>query len=178
MAKAANKNKSLLSSKRILLVDDEPDILAILKEEIRNAAPTSTIDTAQSYREAAELMGSWTYDLAVFDIMGVRGFELLEMATNRRQPIPVVMLTARALAPEALRESIEKGARAYLPKEYLGAIVPFLEDVLANEYGPVWRRVLKQVEGLFNEGWGPYWRRPDAQFWKNFEDKISSRHGQ
>jgi hypothetical protein len=68
-----------------------------------------------------------------------------------------------------------KGARAYLPKEHLGAIVPFLEDVLTNEYGHVWRRVLKQVEGVFNEGWGPYWRKPDTEFWKQFEETIAAK---
>jgi CheY-like chemotaxis protein len=175
MPRPINRHISLLNDKRLLLVDDEPDVLAILKEEITAAAPTSVIDTAVSYREATELLASWTYDLAVFDIMGVRGFDLLERATNRQNPVAVVMLTARALAPEALRESIAKGARAYLPKEYLGAIVPFLEDVLTHEYGPVWRRVLKQVEGLFNEGWGPYWRRPDAEFWKQFEERIDRK---
>ena len=166
--------ESVLNGKRVLLVDDEPDVLEVLKEEITAAAPRSVIDTAVSYRDATALRASWTYDLAILDIMGVRGFELLEMATNRPNPIPVVMLTAKALTPGALRESIAKGARAYLPKEHLGAIVSFLEDVLTNEYGPVWRRILKQVEGLFNEGWGPYWRKPDAEFWKEFEERIDT----
>lgn len=174
MKKRREVVESVLNGKRILLVDDEPDVLEVLQEEIRLAAPGCVIDTAASYRDAATLLASWTYDLAIFDIMGVRGFDLLEMATNRPSPIPVVMLTARALTPEALRESIAKGARAYLPKEHLGAIVPFLEDVLTNEYGSVWRRILKQVEGLFNERWGPYWRNPDAEFWKEFEERIDT----
>ena len=164
----------MLDGKRVLAVDDEQDVLAILKEEIRSVAPGCVIDTALSYREAVAFLASWTYDLAIFDIMGVRGFDLLESAVDRPNPIPVVMLTARALAPEALKESIRKGARAYLPKEHLGAIVPFLEDVLTNEYGPVWRRIVKQVEGLFNEGWGAYWRKPDTEFWKEFERRIDS----
>jgi tetratricopeptide (TPR) repeat protein len=57
----------------------------------------------------------------------------------------------------------------------LGSVVQFLEDVLTNEYGPVWRRILKQMEGLFNQGQGPYWRNPDAQFWKDFEERIEKR---
>jgi len=35
------------------------------------------------------------------------------------------MLTAHAMNPEALKRSYDKKARAYLPKEKLGAIVPF-----------------------------------------------------
>jgi CheY-like chemotaxis protein len=166
--------KSVLDNKRILIVDDEADVLVVLEEEIKFEVPSVTIDTASSYQEAVALLASWSYDLAIFDIMGVRGFDLLESAVSRPIPIPVVMLTARALAPNALRESIAKGARAYLPKNHLDAIVPFLEEVLTNEYGPVWRRVLKQVEGVFSQTWGPYWRDPDADFWKEFEERIGS----
>jgi CheY-like chemotaxis protein len=174
MEEEQSTTKSVLIGKRVLAVDDEPDVLIILKEEIESAAPGCIVDTAVSYPEAVALLASWTYDLAIFDIMGVRGFDLLESAVDRPNPIPVVMLTARALAPEALKESIRKGARAYLPKEHLGAVVPFLSDVLTNEYGPVWRRIVKQVEGLFNEGWGPYWRKPDAEFWTEFERRIDT----
>jgi DNA-binding NtrC family response regulator len=164
--------ESVLNHKTILAVDDEPDILEVLKEEILAAAPACTVDTAVSYEKAAEFLVSYTYDLAIFDIMGVRGLDLLSLAADRALPIPVVMLTGHALSPEVLKESIERGARAYLPKESLGAVVPFLEDVLTYEYGPVWRRALKQVEGIFTRNSGPYWRKPDSAFWKEFEEKI------
>jgi CheY-like chemotaxis protein len=167
--------ESILNGKRILAVDDEPDVLEVLKEEILGETPDCAIDTAGTYEAAVELMVSWTYDLAIFDIMGVRGFDLLRLATQRENPTPVVMLTGKALSPQALKESIEKGARAFLPKEHLGALVPFLEDALTYEYGAVWRRILKQIEGLFSSGWGPYWRKPDEQFWKEFEEKIVSK---
>lgn len=166
---------SILKDKRILAVDDEPDVLEVLKEEITMAVPTCVVDSATSYDKATELLASWTYDLAIFDIMGVRGFDLLRIAVNRNYPIPVVMLTAHALSPEFLKESIEKGARAYLPKSSLGAIVPFLEDVLTYEYGDVWRRILKNVEGVFSSARGPYWRKPDEEFWKRFEEKIGQK---
>jgi hypothetical protein len=107
--------------------------------------------------------------------MGVRGFDLLKMATTLPKPVPVVMLTAHAFSPESLKKSIELGARAYLPKEGLGAVVPFLEDVLTYEYGPVWKRILKQVEGVFSDAWGPYWRKPDEAFWKEFEKRIEAK---
>ena len=165
--------ESVLNNKRILAVDDEPDILEVLKEEIETAAPTCSLDTASSYEKAVELLTSWTYDLVILDIMGVRGFDLLQLAVKRPYPIPVVMLTAHALSPESLRKSIELGARAYLPKDRLGALVPFLEDVLTYEYGAVWRRALKQIEGLFGKSVGPYWRKPDETFWKEFEEKIA-----
>ena len=146
--------KSVLNDKTILCVDDEPDILAVVEEEIASAAPKCTIHKATSYETAVELMSSFTYDLAIFDIMGVQGYDLLEKASGYPRPLPVVVLTAQAFSPESLKRCIELGARAYLPKQKLGELVPFLEDVLIYEYGTVWNRVLKQVEGFFNEDWG------------------------
>ena len=166
---------SVLNGKRILAVDDERDVLDVVQQEIESAAPNCRIDTATTHEEACELLASWLYDLAILDIMGVQGFDLLRRAVTRPLPIPVVMLTAHALSPEALRKSIEMGARAYLPKEHLGALVPFLEDVLTYEYGPAWKRVLKKVEGVFGEAWGPYWRNADETFWKEFEARITLR---
>jgi len=167
--------ESILNNKRILAVDDEPDVLGVLTKEITWAAPACILDTATTYNKGLELLLSWSYDLVILDIMGVRGFDLLERATNRKNPLCTVMLTAHSFSPESLKKSIELGARAYLPKEMLGAIVPFLEDVLAYEYGPVWKRLLKEVEGVFSEEWGPYWRKPDSAFWERFEAKIAEK---
>ncbi len=167
--------ESVLNQKRILAVDDEQDVLDVLKEEIMTAAPNCVLDTATTFEQASMLFVAWSYDLAILDIMGVKGLDLLRIAVERPYPVPTVMLTGKALSPEVLKESISRGARAYLPKKHLGAVVPFLEDVLSNEYGPVWRRVLKDIEGFFNEGWGPYWRRPDEKFWKEFEEKIGEK---
>jgi CheY-like chemotaxis protein len=163
--------ESILNGKRILAVDDEPDILTVLEEEIREACPGSTFDKATTYQEAVERMASWTYDVVILDIMGVRGFDLLELAVRRN--FPVVMLTAHALSPEALKRSIEMKARAYLPKEKLGEVVPFLEDVLKYEYLPGWKRTLKKLEGFFNARWGEYWQKSEANFWKDFDEKAA-----
>jgi DNA-binding response OmpR family regulator len=164
--------ESILDSKRILAVDDEPDVLVVLKEEVMSAAPRCLFDTATTYEQATDLMITWSYDLIILDIMGVRGFDLLKKATMREYPIPTVMLTAHSFSPDSLKKSIELGARAYLPKAKLGEVVPFLEDVLTYEYGPVWKQLLKKVEGVFKKEWGPYWRKPDAAFWENFERRI------
>jgi CheY-like chemotaxis protein len=167
--------QSVLDNKRILAVDDEPDVLEVLRAEITSAAPKCLFETATTFEQARKLLTSWSYDLLILDIMGVRGFDLLELATGRDIPIPTVMLTAHAFSPDALKKSIELGARAYLPKETLGAITPFLEDVLTYEYGPVWKRLLKDVEGVFGTEWGPYWRKPNDAFWAEFETKIAEK---
>jgi len=162
---------SFLKGKTILVVDDEPDVLTVLEEEIKEAYPDAIVDKAITYKEASERLASWTYDLVILDIMGVRGFDLLKNAVLRQ--FPVVMLTAHALSPEALKQSIELGARAYLPKEKIGEIVPFLEDVLRYENLPGWARLLQNLGGFFSSRWGENWKRTDQKFWKDFDEKIA-----
>jgi hypothetical protein len=85
------------------------------------------------------------------------------------------MLTAHALTPEALKRSMEMGARAYLPKEKLGEIVPFLEDVLTYEYLPGWKHLLMKLERTFITQWGEYWKKSDETFWKEFDEKAKHK---
>jgi CheY-like chemotaxis protein len=162
--------ESLLSNKRILAVDDEPDVLMVLEEEILDACSKCQLDRATTYEDAVQLLASWTYDLVILDIMGVRGFELLEDAVSRK--FPVAMLTAHALTPEALRRSIQLGARTYLPKEKLGEIVPFLEDVLSHGYVPGWKRLFDKLGGFFEERFGPDWQKAEGKFWQEFNEKV------
>lgn len=165
---------SILDGREILAVDDEPDVLEVLEEEILEAAPKCKLDKVTSYFEAYKQLKAKPYDLVILDIMGVRGFHLLDVAVKHR--LPVTMLTAHSLIPESLKRSIVKKARAYLPKEKLGEIVPFLEAVLEEkEFFNGWGRLMKQLGGYFNLRWGKNWRKPDVKFWKEFEAKISKK---
>ena len=148
-------SESILSGKRILVVDDEPDVLTILEEEILGACKNCQFEKATTYGKAAKMLESKTYDVVILDIMGVRGFDLLDLAVKRN--FRVAMLTAHALNPEALKRSFEMKARAYLPKEKLGEVVPFLEDVLSYEYLPGWRRLLEKLKGFFDAKFTPEW---------------------
>ena len=159
--------ESILNGKRILAVDDEPDILAVLKEEILGACPNCRFDTATTYEKAAELLKSDPYDVVILDIMGVRGFDLLELAVSRN--LRVAMLTAHALTPEALKRSYEMKARAYLPKEKLGEIVPFLEDVLTYEYIPGWKRLIKKLKGFFDTKFESDWEKKTGLPWQEWQ---------
>ena len=165
--------KSILNGKAILAVDDEPDVLSVLEGEILGAAPKCEFEKATTYEEAVKKLESRSYDVVILDIMGVRGFDLLDLAV--RKNFRVAMLTAHALTPEALKRSFEMKARAYLPKEKLGEVVPFLEDVLEYEYLPGWKRLMKKLEGYFKARWGEYWQRAEENFWKDFERITSSK---
>jgi CheY-like chemotaxis protein len=159
--------KSILNGRRVLAVDDEPDILKVLEEEILAACPDSKVDKATNYKEAVERMMSLTYDVVILDIMGVRGFDLLELAVSRN--FPVAMLTAHALTPEALKRSFELKARAYLPKEKMGEIVPFLEDMLKYEYLPGWKLLLEKLKGFFDRRFEKDWEKKVGMDWRQWE---------
>ena len=120
--------ESLLNGRRILAVDDEPDVLEVLEEEIFRDCPNVQFEKATSCEKAADILKSKNYDLFILDIMGVRGFDLLDLAVSRF--LPAAMLTAHSLNPESLKLSIEIRAQAYLPKDKMGKIVPFLENIL------------------------------------------------
>ena len=68
--------ESILDGKRILAVDDEPDVLNVLEEEITMGCRDCKVEKATTYEAAAEKLKSQKYDLVILDIMGVRGFDL------------------------------------------------------------------------------------------------------
>ncbi len=157
---------SILNGKAILAVDDEPDVLVTLEEEIKASAPKCKFDKATTYEEAAKKLDSQNYDVVILDIMGVRGFDLLDLAVKKN--LRVAMLTAHALNPEALKRSFEMKARAYLPKEKLGEVVPFLEDVLRYEYLPGWKRLLEKLKGFFDSKFESDWEKKTGLPWQEW----------
>ena len=147
----------ILNSKRILAVDDEPDVLDLLEEEVADACPQCIFEKATTYHKANEMLRSNEYDLVILDIMGVQGFELLDTAVRR--DFKVAMLTAHALSPEELKHSHDAGAWAYLPKEKLGEIVPFLEDIFTYDFKSGWNRSLDKLDSFFSGRFPSGWTR-------------------
>ena len=162
---------SLLEGKKILAVDDEPDVLNVLEEEIKDACSSCTFDKATTFEAASKLLGEKSYDVVILDIMGVRGFDLLDMAVKKG--LKVVMLTAHALNPEALKKSFDMQARAYLPKEKLGEVVPFLEDVFKYDRMTGWKRLMDNLYDFFTERFESDWERKTGMNWKEFTSKGS-----
>jgi CheY-like chemotaxis protein len=157
---------SILNGKFILAVDDEPDVLVLLEDEILGTAPRCKFEKATTYEEAVKKLKSQMYDVVILDIMGVRGFELLELAVSR--DFRVAMLTAHALTPEALKRSFEMKARAYLPKEKLGEVVPFLEDLLKYEYLRGWKQLLEKLKGFFDGKFESDWEKKTGLQWQEW----------
>jgi DNA-binding response OmpR family regulator len=165
--------KSYIKGKRILAVDDEKDILDTIADILEEAH----VDRAADYETASRKIQEQRYDLAVLDIMGVNGLKLLEETVERG--IPTVMLTAHAINPEALMESIRKGAISYLPKETLAELDELLNSLLeAHERGePPWKLLFDRLGSYFEKRFGPDWQTKDREFWSEFSRNYQISKG-
>jgi len=161
----AMSSESPLKDKVVLVVDDEPDVLETVEEEL----DMCLIHKAADYDTALQYLLSYTYDIVILDIMGVNGFELLKNAVSRG--FPTVMLTAHALSPESLKKSIKLGAISFLPKEKISELTRFLEDVVTDGGKPVWQKLFDRLGGYFNKRFGPDWKEKD-KFFKEFEEEL------
>lgn len=158
--------ESTLEEKTVLIVDDEPDVLEAVSEEL----DMCIIHKAQDYKTALQYLASYNYDIVILDIMGVRGFELLKETVSRG--FPTVMLTAYAVSPESLKKSIKLGAVSFLPKDKIVELSSFLEDVVLGGGKPVWHKVFDKLGNYFNRRFGPDWEQKD-QFFKEFEKEFT-----
>jgi DNA-binding NtrC family response regulator len=157
--------KAVLSGKKILIVDDEPDVLETLEEML----DICLIDKAPNFETAQRFLSKNTYDAAILDIMGVRGYDLLKLATGKN--IPALMLTAHALSPENLVRSIRGGAMSYVPKDKIGEIGTYLAEVITAHQGGAEKkgRWFTRLKPFFDRKFGPGWREKDKAFWDDFE---------
>jgi DNA-binding response OmpR family regulator len=155
---------NLLDNKRILVVDDEPDILDTLEDLL----PMCDVVKADNADDAATLLDSETFDIAILDIMGVNGYELLMMASKKG--IISVMLTAHAFSVEDTIQSAVKGASLYVPKEKMEEIQTYLNDILeAKQKGKsFWWRWKDRFESFYQERFGPKWREENKHLWAKF----------
>ncbi len=164
---------SLLNGKRVLVVDDEPDILEVLEELLEMC----DVVTASTFEKAKELLESSDFDIAILDIMGVDGYGLLDIANKKE--IPAVMLTAHAFTADNLVRTIREGAYSYIPKEELSNINVYLIDALrAREKGEnpwsAWQDRLPS--SYFERRWGSAWKDVDKEFWNQFKESIKARN--
>jgi DNA-binding response OmpR family regulator len=157
--------ETLLKDKVVLVVDDEPDVLDTVEEEL----DMCLLHKASDYDTALQYLLSYTYDIVILDIMGVNGFELLKNSVSRG--FPTVMLTAHALTPDALKKSIKLGAVSFLPKEKISELRSFLDDVVLERGKPVWQKLFDRLGTYFNKRFGPDWREKD-KFFKEFEQEL------
>ncbi len=156
--------ENVLNGKRVLVVDDEPDVL----ETLRELLPMCNLVEASTYEEAKSRLESVLFDIVILDIMGVDGYKLLEIAD--RKSLPAVMLTAHALSVEDTVKSFKAGAAYYVPKEEMSHIATFLQDVLETEKAPKNRisRWFERLGSFYDKKYGPDWQKRDKEFWEKY----------
>jgi DNA-binding response OmpR family regulator len=82
---------NILKGKKILAVDEEPDVLEVIKEHFYEC----DVEVASDLPTAKRLIEAQECDLVIPDIMGVNGFSLLEISGKRE--LPATMRSARAI---------------------------------------------------------------------------------
>ncbi|MGE5840373.1 MAG: response regulator [Deltaproteobacteria bacterium] len=154
----------LLNDQRVLVVDDEEDVL----ETVAELLSMCHVVKASNFTEAKKCLDQQVFDIAILDIMGVDGYRLLETAARKK--ILPVMLTAHALTPEDTMKSFKEGAASFVPKDKMEDIATYLVDILeAKEKGrSSWWRWLERFASYYDKKFGPNWRRGDEEFWKTF----------
>jgi len=157
------KPEKVIDGKYVLIVDDEQDVLDALVELL----DMCRLDTASSFSEAKKLLEENQYDIAVLDIMGVDGYELLKISNSRN--IPALMLTAHALSSDNLKRSAEEGAAYYAPKDKINDIASFLADVFESidEGKSPWVKVFDRLGRFFDKRfYGTHWREEQKEFYE------------
>jgi two-component system phosphate regulon response regulator PhoB len=107
------------ASERVLVVDDEPDIVALVAYHLAKAG--YRVSTAASGLEALEAIARERPALVVLDLMlpGLSGYEVLERlrAADETRDLAVLMLTARREEPDRIH-GLTLGADDYLTKPF------------------------------------------------------------
>ncbi len=101
---------------KILLVDDDPDMLAVTGFALQQAG--MLVVKASSFSTALAVFQAEQPDLAILDVNlpGGSGFELCQ-ALRRESPLPILMLTVRNEESDLVR-ALELSADDYLTKPF------------------------------------------------------------
>ena len=105
---------------RILLVDDEPHIIALLERALRTDGLEPLV--AEDGETALELLETEEVDLIILDVglPGIDGFDVLRRVRGSGSAVPVIMLTARSGTNDTV-EGLDAGASDYVPKPFVVA---------------------------------------------------------
>jgi CheY-like chemotaxis protein len=106
----------------ILVVDDEPDVEMLFRQQFRRELRAGRFVMEFSQSAAAALQrvadaqsASLILILSDINMPGMSGLELLPKAKEMRPDVPVIMITAYGDA-ETKRKALESGAEALLTK--------------------------------------------------------------
>lgn len=103
---------------KLLIVDDEPDMLKLLSMIVKEKTPYE-VSTTNNPLEALELSKQGGFDLVIADLKmpGLDGMELLDIVKQANEDIPVIIITAYGTVESAL-ETMRKGAFDFITKPF------------------------------------------------------------
>jgi phosphoserine phosphatase RsbU/P len=115
----------MLSSPRVLVADDQPDVIAALRLLLRGAGLEA--DAASSVQDVRDRLKDRPYDLLLMDLnyardttSGAEGLELLTEVHARDRHLPIVVMTGWGSIDTAV-EAMRRGAKAFVPKPWENA---------------------------------------------------------
>jgi two-component system, OmpR family, copper resistance phosphate regulon response regulator CusR len=117
---------------RILLIEDEPEIAAVIKQGLEAGERRSDaegggrapgryeVDVVEDGAIGLDRALRGAYDLIILDLMlpGIDGWQICQRLRARKNAAPILMLTARDAVDDRVR-GLEMGADDYLPKPFV-----------------------------------------------------------
>jgi CheY-like chemotaxis protein len=120
---------------RVLVVDDEPEVCAVLRDALVDSG--YIVKTAVSGREALGLMPVFQPDVVLLDVAmpGMSGVEVLDQLRREHSRVAVVMVTANQDEGTA-RQMLARGAFDYVPKPFDLGMLERIVGAAAARRGP------------------------------------------
>ena len=109
----------MIDSRRILVIDDEPDIVELIRYNLGKEG--FAVSTAPDGEEALRSIKTGDFALIILDLMlpGIQGMELCRILRNdqKTKNLPIIMLTAKTEEVDRIL-GLEMGADDYLTKPF------------------------------------------------------------
>lgn len=134
------------NSKKVLIVDDEPDIVEIISYNLVKEG--FEIQTAKNGMEALEVVASFKPDLIVLDIMmpKMSGVEVCKILRSKPEYNDTLIIFLTALSDESSQiKGLESGADDYVSK-------PISPKILVSRVNAIFRRLNKEKGKIIKLG--------------------------
>lgn len=130
-------------TERILVVDDEPNMLRLLKTILTDRTGYE-VDTTNNPLEVSRMLQEKVYDLVISDLKMplVDGIELIDIIRKLDAQLPIVIITAYGTL-ETAEEAVQKGAYDFITK-------PFRKEaiLITVKRALEWRRMQQELAAL------------------------------
>lgn len=123
----------MTNSRKILVVDDDPNILEVLCARL--SAAGFDVIAAEDGPSALKLLEKGNVDLMISDVKmpEMSGMDLYEEVRKTNEHLPVIFLTAYGTIPDAVT-AVKAGAVDYISKPFDGRVlVAKIEEILAQK---------------------------------------------